>query len=303
MVSSWVRQLVKKRFVGQSKVAPIRRLTLETLEDRALMVATTWTGLGGLLPVPDYTWGNPDNWTVRVPQTGDDVLFPSTIPDGVRKPPAVVVNGVVTAIPVNSIIDGDYRINDLRIEDDNYHFDSLATQVLTLDGRLLVDFPAPGGTVGVATGLSLFGPILTAAAPISNLRVVLNDNVTTTPGFGPANQFINSNTGELYITATLTDGFSPTTGLVRPSGIIKNGIGTITLAGNNTYTGVTSVQSGILIAASDGALGNSTASTLVSSGATIGVSGGTIGDSLQILGSGVGGLARCAAWETRWGGS
>ena len=151
---------------------------------------------------------------------------------------------------------------------------------------MIVDF-APA--VGTVTGLSIIGPIFTQAQPTSNLRIELADTVTTVPGFGPANQFNNINVGELYVTASLVNG--PGAG-AQGSGVLKNGTGSITFAGFNTYTGVTSVQAGTLVAASDGALGSSRTETLVSSGATLGVAGGTLGvaDAVQIIGTGVGDL-------------
>ncbi|MDY3559430.1 Ig-like domain repeat protein [Gemmata sp. JC673] len=308
MLPSWLRQLFRNKFTGHGTVAPFRSLAVETLEDRALLTTAIWTGAYSAnhptLPA-DYTWSNRENWApvqgygfYRPGDDGDgvpdDVLFPA-IADGRAKPNATITitNGVgVFAFAPNSIMDGDYRINDLRIEGDNYRIDSLSSHTLTLDGRLLANF---AGTVGPVSGLSLLGP-LPSANQISNLKVVLNDNVTTNPGFGPANQFVNSNTGELYITATLTDGFSPSTATVRPSGLIKSGTGTITLAGGNTYSGVTSVQAGILVAASDGALGSSVAQTVVSNGATIGISNGAVvSDSLEMIGAGAGGLGALRA--------
>ena len=76
-------------------------------------------------------------------------------------------------------------------------------------------------------------------------------------------------------------------GVIRNStgnaGIIKTGVGPLTLAGANTYTGVTTVSAGELNVT--GSIGTGSAVT-VSSGATI--SGdGTINDSLTILNGGI----------------
>ncbi len=56
--------------------------------------------------------------------------------------------------------------------------------------------------------------------------------------------------------------------------LVKRGTGTATLAGNNSYTGPTRVVEGMLVAASDHALGTTDAGTTVSSGATLGLEGG-----------------------------
>ena len=88
MVASWLRH-VKKRFVGQSRLTPLRRLSLETLETREVP-ASIWTG-GDVPDIPifnssgtivgyrpnDPRWSNPNNWTGDgVPTNNSDVVFP-----------------------------------------------------------------------------------------------------------------------------------------------------------------------------------------------------------------------------------
>jgi autotransporter-associated beta strand protein len=70
--------------------------------------------------------------------------------------------------------------------------------------------------------------------------------------------------------------------------VTKSGGGTITLGGNNTYAGATTVSAGILKIASATALGAGLAT--VANGATLDLNGQTIGETLNsILGTGVGG--------------
>src|SRR5262249_43125573 len=74
--------------------------------------------------------------------------------------------------------------------------------------------------------------------------------------------------------------FDTNTGNINSSGIIsgagaltKNGSGTLTLSGNNTYGGTTNINTGTLIASDANALGNTSGSTNVNTGATLSVNG------------------------------
>lgn len=81
-------------------------------------------------------------------------------------------------------------------------------------------------------------------------------------------------------------------GIISGSGgIVKTGTGTQTLTGANTYSGTTTVGSGILTAQNAAALGTTAGGTVVSSGGSLGLAGGiTItGETLQLAGSGAGG--------------
>ncbi|AMV22806.1 Autotransporter-associated beta strand repeat protein [Gemmata sp. SH-PL17] len=285
MAPSWLRQLFKKRFVGQGKCAPIQpALTVEALEDRALMAVAIWTGAA--IPAPttgnnSALWSDPMNWqNFYRPQTGDDVIFPAV--SGANKPPAAIVNNVFvfpngTHVPggtlANSIIDGNYTIGDLQINDDNYHIDALsANTTLRINGRIISNIPQ---ALGSLTGLSLIGPTF-ATGGVSNLRIQLNG----------LNQEIRSdNVGVLYITADIVN---PTSGA---GGLLKRGTGTIGLSGNNTFTGAVRVNEGILAVASDNALGSTILGAAVDAGATMALTNGaTISDSLDLVGDGVGGL-------------
>jgi len=73
--------------------------------------------------------------------------------------------------------------------------------------------------------------------------------------------------------------------------LTKNGNGTLALSGANTYTGVTTINAGTLVAANNTALGTLAGGTTVANGATLALQGGiTVGaEALSINGTGVGG--------------
>ncbi|HEV8267881.1 MAG TPA: autotransporter-associated beta strand repeat-containing protein, partial [Thermoanaerobaculia bacterium] len=71
--------------------------------------------------------------------------------------------------------------------------------------------------------------------------------------------------------------------------IVKDGPGALTLSGNNTYTGTTTVNAGTLVATIGTALGSPATGTQVASGATLQLQGGiTSTEPLSIAGFGVG---------------
>src|SRR5439155_21549024 len=69
----------------------------------------------------------------------------------------------------------------------------------------------------------------------------------------------------------------------------KIGTGTLTLTGNNTYDGLTTISAGTLVAVSVNALGSIFGGTSVSSGATLDVQAAVGGENLQLAGTGVSG--------------
>lgn len=291
MLPSWLRQLLKKRFVGQGATSPIRHtLDVEPLEDRTVPTAI-WTGRALTVPAdqfPNAYWSDPRNWELNnIPSPGEDVIFPAL--SGGAKPPAVHVNNVFTfpntTIPTigtlaNSIIDvnpftgtTDWDIGELQINDDNYHIDAeVANTNLTIRGRILANIPQ---TLGSLTGLSLIGPLAPVTGQSSNLQIRLTG----------INQEIRSdNNGVLYISATIFDA-------AGESGLLKRGSGTIALAGSNAFTGSVRVNEGTLIGASDSAFGTVNKGVAVDLGASVGVSrGADITDSVELTGDGVGGM-------------
>lgn len=86
---------------------------------------------------------------------------------------------------------------------------------------------------------------------------------------------------------------SLTPAVLVPNNITKNGTGTVTLAGNNTYAGTTTVNAGTLIAASNSALGTNAGATSVYGG-TLGFSNNVI-TSEAITAAGAGGAGQPGA--------
>jgi fibronectin-binding autotransporter adhesin len=136
-----------------------------------------------------------------------------------------------------------------------------------------------GGGVGAAA-VANFDP---ATGTITGITI-------TSPGSGytsaPTITLVGGNggsTGAGAGTATAT----ATVGAVTSGGIVKTGVGTLTLQGTNTYTGTTLINAGTLKIASTGSLASATLS--VSAGATLDISantGFTLGASQTLMGSG-----------------
>ncbi len=87
---------------------------------------------------------------------------------------------------------------------------------------------------------------------------------------------------------------------VADNSVVKNGLGSVTLAGNNSYNGTTTVNAGTLIAGHNNALGTTTAGTTVANGATLGLTRDTANADITISGealaiNGVGAAGRPGA--------
>ena len=83
-----------------------------------------------------------------------------------------------------------------------------------------------------------------------------------------------------------------------PLNLVKQGTGTFTLSGSNTYSGTTTVSAGTLVVAANNALGTTAGGTTVTSGATLGFSGGiayATAEAVTINGSGDAGNGRAGA--------
>ena len=89
--------------------------------------------------------------------------------------------------------------------------------------------------------------------------------------------------------------------------LTKNGSGTLTLSGLNTYTGATTISTGVLNIQNGSALGTVASGTTVANGAALQLQGGiTVGsEQLNIRGTGIGGTGalRNISGNNTWGGS
>jgi autotransporter-associated beta strand protein len=125
---------------------------------------------------------------------------------------------------------------------------------------------------------------------------------TVTLSTATANDIAFNTTGYIISGGTLTlNGTTPTitnsTGadatissvIAGADGLKKEGAGTLTLSGANTYTGVTSINAGILKAGNGAALGSNTVKSTIASGAVLDVNGQNLGaEVVEVSGSGIG---------------
>ena len=92
-----------------------------------------------------------------------------------------------------------------------------------------------------------------------------------------------------------------------PGTLTKTGSGTITLSGNSSYTGATTVEEGTLEIGHANALGTADGGTTVSDGATLSVAGGitVAAEALDLAGYGVGsaGALRSTGGDNTWNGN
>lgn len=135
-----------------------------------------------------------------------------------------------------------------------------------------------GGTLVVQGGAALPDAALLFIGAGATLRVEAGETIG---GFGGAGNIVLATTGPLIAQTTDVQGLS---GVISQSGVIgsftKRGIGQQILSGANTYTGLTSVEAGILNLSGAGALASTTIST--SAGATLRSDGGAFASSAVI---------------------
>jgi autotransporter-associated beta strand protein len=168
------------------------------------------------------------------------------------------------------------------------------------------------GTTTVSGGvLSVTGAIASSNITVTagSLRVdgsAIADTATVTlSGTGNLNLTGNERIGALASasgTTTVTLGtFTLTTGdegndsfagvIGGTGGLTKQGTGTLTLSGANSYTGTTTVSAGTLTVANNTALGTTAGGTTVASGGTLAINGGiTSAEEIKLAGGTVTGL-------------
>ena len=95
------------------------------------------------------------------------------------------------------------------------------------------------------------------------------DSFQTGDFLGPLNVDVQDAAGKLALTGAITDNADGTAGQ-----LIKNGTGTLTLSGANTYSGATNINSGKLLADGGSAIGDNSAVT-IASGASLSLAGPT----------------------------
>jgi autotransporter-associated beta strand protein len=124
----------------------------------------------------------------------------------------------------------------------------------------------------------------------SGATFLLNWGVSQTVGALSGAGTVNFRTGTLTVGDATSTTFSGT--LQDSYGtLVKQGTGSLTLSGNNTYSGPTTINAGAIVAASSTALGGSTSGNTIASGAALQFQGNinlTEGE-FSVTGTGVGG--------------
>jgi autotransporter-associated beta strand protein len=144
------------------------------------------------------------------------------------------------------------------------------------------------GTLELATSSDLSDSVQVQVASGATLQVSLDETIGNLSGAGNVELL-----GD--ITLTLGDATDSTfSGVIRddfnPGNLVKQGTGTLTLSGANTYFGATTVSAGTLAITNGSALGSTVRGTTVADGATLALSGGiTTGEAITLNGTGVSG--------------
>ncbi|GAB4239676.1 MAG: hypothetical protein OHK005_01270 [Candidatus Methylacidiphilales bacterium] len=243
---------------GVEMVYEVRNLTVETSGS-----TNTWywaEASGG-------NWDVSGNWSpASVPASQGIVVFNDQI-DPPTGPVTVTLNGANKTV-------------------DSLFFGGNQSYTLTPSGSQQIIFDA---TVGDSYLSHLNSPTGNASHTI-NANLQLNDTLRIHQFVEDESLTLNGDialgSNNLFIKSF---GDTILNGAISGSGTVtKQGVGTAVLTGNNTYTGATAVEGGMLEARSNTALGATSTGTTVSSGATLGLGGGVTlgGEPLTLSGSG-----------------
>ncbi|MFL0672040.1 MAG: beta strand repeat-containing protein [Erythrobacter sp.] len=151
-------------------------------------------------------------------------------------------------------------------------------------------FTINGGDVNMLGGSALADSVAVSMAAGTRLGVGTSETIGSLAGTGgvllAANELVTGGNNASTSFAGVISGIN--------GRLTKNGTGTFTLTGANTYTGVTRINAGTLTASNRDALGSTDAGTIVADGATLvlrsvgGISFAS--EALTLSGAGVGGL-------------
>ena len=217
--------------------------------EASTIAASLWDNQG------DSTWGNASNWNpTNVPGVGADILFDNTYVS-TNQTIDTESNRTVRSLTFDAPID--YTIN---------------------NNTLIFDNGGVAGFSGIQTSETNGSGNFTI-----NSDLQANNDITVR----------NNNSGVLTLNVDLDNGgntilFDGTGNAASENGsisgtgdLVKNDAGTLTLAGNNTYTGNTDINGGTVILANDNALGSTSAGTDLANGATLALTNNiTVGETL-----------------------
>lgn len=222
----------------------------------------------------NITFGGKDETVSSIALSGASTLSTGN-GGGTSTPSTVVVTGAVTTtgtskITINS--GGTLTVNSLALSGAN---NAIAGST---GGNILM---GGGHNTAVTTlnigsgGLSMTGQsIQVNSSTTAGTRINLNGDVTATGtnviGLSGTAALAELNMGTGTRTFSINSSNTLSIGLTVAGEILsKDGVGFLTLTGNNTYTGQTLIKRGILNAGSNNALGSTAGSTVVSAGATL----------------------------------
>ncbi|MBL8825981.1 MAG: autotransporter-associated beta strand repeat-containing protein, partial [Planctomycetaceae bacterium] len=229
-------------------------LRMEPLEERRMLAIRVWSGAAGL----DDDWTNAANWVGNAaPQAEDNLVFPVT---------AAKYNSENTFAPGT-------RFRSLTFVGSGYN-------VSGTNSISLMEGVVSNNLVGSNT---MAAPLTIVPAPGQVTSIVVgNSGASMLLGKVDTGTLVNltvDGAGNTMITDTVSG----------TGGIIKLGQGMLTLDGNNTYEGLTTVTQGILNVQQNNGLGSTAGHTVVTAGAALELRGSvTIPENISIAGPGVG---------------
>ena len=198
--------------------------------------------------------------------SGGTTLLAKTSGKNILSGAVTISSGLVQSLASNEIPSKTVTVTGTGVLDLNNFSDVIGSLKLT------------GGTVTTGSGTLTLGGTLTANASATT------STITGNLGLGANRTFtINDGTAtdDLLVSAVISGAFSLT----------KSGAGTVVLGGNNTYSGLTTISAGLLIATANNALGTTAGTTTMSSGAALGFRGGftySTAEAVSAKGTGVG---------------
>lgn len=146
---------------------------------------------------------------------------------------------------------------------------TIAQQLVDGAGQGVISIAVTDGGAGYAAPpivqIAGDGIGATALAQIDPVAGTVTNIIVTCPGYNYSAASVSVVGGGATTAATLADAVI---GTVAGGGVVKNGAGTLTLTGPNTYTGPTIVNAGKLAVSSDSTV---TSATTVANGASLGV--------------------------------
>ena len=162
---------------------------------------------------------------------------------------------------------------------------SFAAEDLTLNG---VGVNSTGGALRSVGGDNTWNGAITAG---SNTRIAATTGSLTVAGAVSAGSnvlYLGTAGGNITVSGAISGAGASQDGTT--TSLFKDGSSTLTLSGNNTYSGDTRITAGALTVNSGGNLGNGNSDVYVSIGATLNVNTSLTVDSVQETGTGNGGV-------------